>query len=113
MQSSTTSLLDEAKDRQKLPFAREEYNLTERSTFLDIGSGFGKPVFHAAMQTYCLSRGIEVVPARVLASNDIKYEIEDVYLKKYGKKSPIKAKSIQTIQDQLISSAELVNQTPP
>ena len=28
----------------------EEYNLTSQSRFLDIGSGFGKPVFHAAMQ---------------------------------------------------------------
>ena len=26
---------------------------TEGSTFLDIGSGFGKPVFHSAMQTGC------------------------------------------------------------
>ena len=29
---------------------KEEYNLTSASRFLDIGSGFGKPVFHAAMQ---------------------------------------------------------------
>ncbi len=29
---------------------RETYNLTAKSRFLDIGSGFGKPVFHAAMQ---------------------------------------------------------------
>ena len=34
------------------------------STFLDIGSGFGKPVFHAAMQTACKSYGVEIVPAR-------------------------------------------------
>jgi len=27
----------------------ESYNLTKDSSFLDIGSGFGKPVFHAAM----------------------------------------------------------------
>ena len=51
--------------RKKLPFPLDEYNLTSKSTFLDIGSGFGKPVFHASMQTYCISKGIEVVPARV------------------------------------------------
>jgi cyclopropane fatty-acyl-phospholipid synthase-like methyltransferase len=77
MQSATSSLLDEAKDKERLPFEWEGYNLTDRSTFLDIGSGFGKPVFHAAMQCYCLSRGIEVVPARVIASEGIKFEIEE------------------------------------
>ena len=41
-----------AKDMDKdLPFPIESYNLTQDSSFLDIGSGFGKPVFHAAMQT--------------------------------------------------------------
>jgi cyclopropane fatty-acyl-phospholipid synthase-like methyltransferase len=39
--------------------------LENASTFLDIGSGFGKPVFHAAMQTACVSLGVEIVPARV------------------------------------------------
>lgn len=31
------------------------YNMTKEnnSTFIDIGSGFGKPVFHSAMQTGC------------------------------------------------------------
>ena len=35
----------------ELPFKVDEYNMTTEndSTFLDIGSGFGKPVFHAAM----------------------------------------------------------------
>ena len=53
-----------------LPFPLAEYNLTHASTFLDIGSGFGKPVFHASMQAYCRSKGIEVVPARVIFSMD-------------------------------------------
>jgi hypothetical protein len=53
-----------------LPFPLEEYNLTHTSTFLDIGSGFGKPVFHASMQAYCRSKGVEVVPARVIFSMD-------------------------------------------
>jgi hypothetical protein len=40
------------------------------STFLDIGSGFGKPVFHAALQTGCPSLGVEIVPARVTFCED-------------------------------------------
>ena len=28
-----------------------EYDLKEDSVFIDIGSGFGKPVYHAALQT--------------------------------------------------------------
>jgi cyclopropane fatty-acyl-phospholipid synthase-like methyltransferase len=55
---------------KKLPFHKDDYNLKADSTFLDIGSGFGKPVFHASMQTYCRSNGVEVVPARVLFSMD-------------------------------------------
>ena len=43
----------------------EKYNISSESRFLDVGSGFGKPVFHAAMQIGCESKGIEVVPARV------------------------------------------------
>ena len=52
---------------RSLPFKPEEYKLIPReSTFLDIGSGFGKPNFHAAMQVYPKeSLGIEVVPVRV------------------------------------------------
>jgi hypothetical protein len=37
-------------DIKKLPFKLEEYKLeTKKSTFLDIGSGFGKPNFHVAL----------------------------------------------------------------
>jgi len=43
----------------------EEYEMSMKSRFLDIGSGFGKPVFHVAMQAGCEAKGIEVVPARV------------------------------------------------
>ena len=74
LQRATDELLtDEIK--KDLPFPLHEYNLTSESTFLDIGSGFGKPVFHASMQTYCRSRGIEVVPARVICAADLKYQI--------------------------------------
>jgi hypothetical protein len=35
---------------RSLPFKAEEYKfITQKTTFLDIGSGFGKPNFHAAM----------------------------------------------------------------
>ena len=36
-------------DKKLLIGSPESYNLTKDSSFLDIGSGFGKPVFHAAM----------------------------------------------------------------
>lgn len=64
-----------------LPFAIEDYNMSieNSSTFLDIGSGFGKPVFHSAMQTGCLSYGVEIVPARVAFSEDQKYNFADYY----------------------------------
>lgn len=52
----------------------EEYNMNDKSLFLDIGSGFGKPVFHAAFQVGCESKGIEVVPARVEFCIDFFYE---------------------------------------
>ena len=33
-----------------MKYKKEEYRLTADDTFIDVGSGFGKPVFHAAMQ---------------------------------------------------------------
>jgi len=71
-----------------LPFDVNDYNLCGKngSSFLDIGSGFGKPNFHAAMQANCKSKGIEVVPARVCASMDLKFEFEDFYQKKTEKR---------------------------
>ena len=59
----------------------DEYDMTVEngSTFIDIGSGFGKPVFHAAMQTGCESYGVEIVPARVAVSANYKFELEDYY----------------------------------
>lgn len=59
-----------------LPFPVESYNMTvaNKSSFLDIGSGFGKPVVHSAMQTGCYSRGVEIVPARVLYCESYKYD---------------------------------------
>jgi hypothetical protein len=48
-----------------LKYNKERYRLTEHDTFIDIGSGFGKPVYHAAMQVGCISKGVEIVPARV------------------------------------------------
>lgn len=71
---------------ETLPFPVDDYDLTHKSTFLDIGSGFGKPVFHASMQTYCRSRGIEVVPARVIYSVDQMYRFRERGSKKVIKR---------------------------
>jgi len=57
-----------------LIYGPEEYNMTQDSAFLDIGSGFGKPVFHSALQVGCYSKGVEVVPARVEFCLDFFYE---------------------------------------
>lgn len=62
---------------EELAFSKEEYRLTKDSAFIDIGSGFGKPVFHAAMQVGCYSKGIEIVPARVTFCIDFIYEYEE------------------------------------
>ena len=70
-------------ERGKLPEKKlkyqniEEYNMNENSFFLDIGSGFGKPVFHCAYQVGCKSCGVEVVPARVEFCLDFYYEFLD------------------------------------
>jgi hypothetical protein len=49
LQVATDTILADEEVRKDLPFPLEEYNLSHKSTFLDIGSGFGKPVFHASM----------------------------------------------------------------
>lgn len=77
-----TELLLTEEQLNRLPFPKEDYNLKENSTFLDIGSGFGKPVFHASLQTYCHSKGIEVVPARVIFSLDQKFQFIEARDKK-------------------------------
>jgi hypothetical protein len=50
---------------------REEAESPPR-TFLDIGSGYGKPVFHTALATrHARCHGMEYVPERVLTCNDV------------------------------------------
>jgi len=60
--------------KELLLFEPEEYNMNKDSSFLDIGSGFGKPVFHSALQVGCFSKGVEVVPARAEFCLDFFYE---------------------------------------
>ena len=55
----------------------DSYNLNKDSYFLDIGSGFGKPVFHCAYQVGCICQGIEVVPARVEFCVDFYFSFSD------------------------------------
>lgn len=68
-------------DLARLPFKPQDYRLvSNHSTFLDIGSGFGKPNFHVAMQIYPKeSIGIEIVPARVSFCIDQKFNFESQY----------------------------------
>jgi hypothetical protein len=77
-QSISSFLLVKIKNEPKLEeylFSRlEDYDMTTHSSFLDIGSGFGKPVFHSAFQVGCTSKGVEVVPARVEFCIDFFYE---------------------------------------
>lgn len=69
------------------------YDMNSNSAFLDIGSGFGKPNYHAALQTGCISKGVEVVPARAEFCIDFFWEhfsenknffqaIDEVFIKK-------------------------------
>ena len=64
-----------------LPFSLGSYNMRKenKSTFLDIGCGFGKPVVHSAMQTGCASYGIEIVPTRVAFCEDMKWVFKSKY----------------------------------
>jgi hypothetical protein len=62
---------------KKLKYEINDYNIRKDSLFLDIGSGFGKPIFHCAYQVGCKSLGIEVVPARTEFSLDFYYEYLD------------------------------------
>jgi hypothetical protein len=49
-----------------------QWNLDEDATFLDIGSGYGKVVFHAKLNTGCRSAvGVECVRKRVEISNTV------------------------------------------
>ena len=65
-----------------------DMSAAKESTFLDIGAGFGKPVFHSAIQTGCESIGIEIVPARVHYCQDQKYNFVEYYQKQ--KQSPLR-----------------------
>jgi hypothetical protein len=78
----------DTKLRSLLIGAPESYNMNENSLFLDIGSGFGKPVFHAALQVDCESKGIEVVPARVEYCLDFYFEFlnEKLFFEELEKK---------------------------
>lgn len=68
-----------------LLYPKEQYRLTSDSLFIDIGAGFGKPVFHAAMQANCFAMGVEVVPARVEYCIDFNFEWKDLKKKEWQK----------------------------
>ena len=71
-------LAEDNMSARSLPFKPEDYELNSKSSFLDIGSGFGKPNFHVAMQIGVRdSLGLEVVPARVCVSTDLLWKFKD------------------------------------
>ncbi len=47
----------------------QSYNLTEKSVFIDLGSGFGLPSIHTSFIYDCKSLGIEFMEERVIAAN--------------------------------------------
>lgn len=104
---------EEGVDIKKLPFKPEEYVLqTRKSTFLDIGSGFGKPNFHAALQVFPKeSIGVEVVEARVCYSIDQKYKFEEQYmgLKAKREKEQNSKSKISQVED-TINNDEVIKQ---
>ena len=79
--------MSEVVDKKIKNAERLNMSADQGSTFLDIGSGFGKPVFHAAMQTGCKSFGIEIVPARVMISTSFLYDLKEDYAMKRQKVS--------------------------
>jgi hypothetical protein len=57
-----------------------QYGLDKaESHFVDIGSGFGKPVFHAAARTRARCYGLEIVQARVDYCNGLLERLEEEY----------------------------------
>jgi len=53
------------------------WNLTPESTFLDIGSGYGKVVFHFALAgAAAWARGVEYVPSRAAVANEVLAEVK-------------------------------------
>ena len=71
--SNIDEIIEDMKiNKKKLKY--DSYNINKDSYFLDIGSGFGKPIYHCAFQIGCKSQGIEVVPARVEFCKDFYYE---------------------------------------
>lgn len=53
-----------------------DLNLCEDSTFIDVGSGYGKVVFHAALSAkVAKSVGIEYVPSRAQKASEVQAEL--------------------------------------
>ena len=53
-----------------------DLNMCEESTFIDVGSGYGKVVFHAALSTkVAKSVGVEYVPSRAQKASEVQAEL--------------------------------------
>jgi hypothetical protein len=56
---------------QKVMLCLQELGLGKSSRFLDIGSGYGKPCFHAFLETGANCEGVEFCPSRVQVANEL------------------------------------------
>jgi hypothetical protein len=56
---------------ERVKHCLQELGLGEQSSLLDIGSGYGKPCFHMALETGATCHGVEFCPSRVNISNEI------------------------------------------
>eukprot|EP00357_Protocruzia_adherens_P034137 CAMPEP_0115013170 /NCGR_PEP_ID=MMETSP0216-20121206/25232_1 /TAXON_ID=223996 /ORGANISM="Protocruzia adherens, Strain Boccale" /LENGTH=324 /DNA_ID=CAMNT_0002382485 /DNA_START=227 /DNA_END=1201 /DNA_ORIENTATION=+ len=83
------------------------------SRLLDIGSGFGKPVFHGCLQSGCEGKGIEVVPSRVEASVDLCYSLQEEFLKKFAKKQGTESISSEGKADSGVESKDETSTADP
>lgn len=99
--------------RETLTGSPESYNLDISSLFLDIGSGFGKPVFHAALQVGCESKGIEVVPARVEFCLDFYYEFlnDKCFFEEVEKKANDETLNVSTSKSEKVPACSTATTT--
>lgn len=106
---SAGSLIEAKGLASNLAYPIEQYNMlsSQQSTFIDIGSGFGKPVFHSAIQTGCMSYGVEVVQARVAFSVDRKF----IFCEEIEKARQKREKSSKTVDTSKPPSSPLKIET--
>lgn len=72
--SNITSCIEFRKLERKFNLKNiDEYNITQKSVFLDLGSGYGQPCFHTHYLVGCKVIGVELMEGRVKYSEAFKY----------------------------------------